>query len=236
MSHPLGRSAAEVRELFSAIAGRYDFLNHALSFGQDALWRGRLATVLPLPSDPLVLDLCCGTGDMTLDLARRRGGTVVGADFALPMLHLGQAKRERAGLAGAVAFCAADGLCLPFADATFDAVTATFGLRNLADLDAGLAEIVRVLRPGGVLGVLEFLRPPSGLGASLGAWYRRTILPRLAAALGGDRGAYTYLPSTVDAFDDEAGLLARMERAGLSTLRCERRSFGIVSLVVARKA
>ncbi len=234
-SHPLGRSGEEVRALFGGIAPRYDFLNHALSFGMDALWRRRLAAVLPVAESPLLLDLCCGTGDMALELARRRGGVVVGADFALPMVLLGARKCARAGLAGRVHLCAADGLRLPFPEAGFDGATVTFGLRNLADLDAGLAELWRVLRPGGALGVLEFLRPPSGPGAALGAWYRRAVLPRLAVLLGGDRAAYTYLPSTIDAFDSEAEFLARLERLGFAPLRCERRCFGVVSLVVARK-
>lgn len=233
-SHPLGAEGAEVQALFGRIAGRYDFLNRALSFGQDALWRRRLARALALGPESAVLDLCCGTGDMALDLARASRASVVAVDFALPMLELARDKVASRPQAGQVGLVAGDGLRLPFADATFDAATVTFGIRNLADRDRGLAEIRRVLRPGGALGMLEFLRPEPGLSARLGAWYRRSVLPRLAAALGGEPAAYRYLPSTVDAFDSASEFAERLRAAGYAIERSERHAFGVVSLIVAR--
>ncbi|MGH9675708.1 MAG: bifunctional demethylmenaquinone methyltransferase/2-methoxy-6-polyprenyl-1,4-benzoquinol methylase UbiE, partial [Candidatus Acidiferrum sp.] len=212
-----------VREMFTQIAPRYDLLNHLLSMQLDRLWRARVARrlrhILERPS-ALVLDLCCGTGDLAFSLAKSGRAHIVGVDFAHTMLVRARAKSQRVpSYSGPPAplpmpFFEADALRLPFADGSFDLVTTAFGFRNLSNYEAGLREIQRILKPGGTVAILEFTEPPSGLIGNLYRWYFRDVLPRIGGMLSGDRAAYTYLPKSVARFFRPAELAGLMSAVG----------------------
>jgi len=226
------REAADwVRGMFARVARRYDLANHVLSFNIDRLWRARtVRRVRPMLDRPgaRVLDICCGTGDLMLALARESRTPVLGSDFCHPMLVAAREKiarrRARAGL------FEADALRLPLRDASLDLVTVAFGFRNLANYRAGLAEMRRVLRPGGMAAILEFSQPPNAVFAALYHFYSRRILPLIGGALSGSREAYTYLPESVRKFPSAEELAEEMRRAGFEQVRYERFSGGIVAL------
>jgi demethylmenaquinone methyltransferase / 2-methoxy-6-polyprenyl-1,4-benzoquinol methylase len=204
-----------VREMFSAIAPRYDLLNHLLSFNVDRSWRRQAVDRVGWEgrAQGLFLDACAGTLDLAVELAGRHGftGRVVGADFATPMLRLGTGKLA----GGAVRAAAADALDLPFPDGTFDGATVGFGLRNLEDLDAGLRELRRVLRPGARLVILDFTTPPpSAPQRALYLFYFRRILPLVGRLVSGHPTAYAYLPASVVEFPRPEALVRRMQSIG----------------------
>jgi demethylmenaquinone methyltransferase / 2-methoxy-6-polyprenyl-1,4-benzoquinol methylase len=216
--------------MFDRIATRYDAMNTVMTAGLHHRWRERAAERAELRPGDAALDACCGTGDLALELARRvaPSGRVVGCDFSEPMLDLARVKAERQGAAG-VRFEWADALRLPYDAGRFDAVTVGFGVRNLADLDIGLGEMTRVLRPGGRLVILEITqptRPPLSTFYSL--WFDR-IVPRLGT-LAGDSEAYSYLPESVRSFPDPRGLAAKMDAAGLRRIRWTVLAGGIVAI------
>ncbi len=224
-------AASAVREMFSTIAPRYDLLNHVLSFNVDRFWWWRtarkFAPVLRNP-DSAVLDLCCGTGDMTFALLRRageRGATILGADFAHPMLVRAARKSEGTRLK----WIEADALQLPFGDGEFELVTSAFGFRNLANYDAGLREIHRVLFPGGEVGILDF-GEPSGLIGKLYRVYFRHVLPAIGSLISGVTGPYSYLPASVERFPAPEEMLARMEKAGFHNVSWTPYTFGVAGL------
>lgn len=232
-------AAHQVCEMFARIAPRYDFLNHLLSLGLDRVWRRRVAWrfrhILSL-TDARVLDLCCGTGDLTLALERAGRACVFGADFAHPMLVRAGEKAARATRrASPGLYAEADALRLPFADASFDLTTVAFGFRNLANYERGLSEMRRVLRPGGEIGILEFAVPR---GAWLGRFYRfyfTKIIPRLGGTISGSRVAYAYLPDSVAQFPQPDELAAMMARAGFTEVRFELWTLGSIALHTARR-
>jgi demethylmenaquinone methyltransferase / 2-methoxy-6-polyprenyl-1,4-benzoquinol methylase len=217
---PVGASdrdsaARAVREMFTAIAPRYDLLNHLLSANIDKLWWRRtarsFATVLDQPGVK-VLDLCCGTGDMAFALRKQAPhAEITGADFSHTMLVLASQKNSQAR---PIKWIEADALQLPFSDQSFDLVTSAFGFRNLADYDAGLREIVRVLRPGGECGILEFSEPQGIMGKIYDVYFK-SILPRIGRLISGNSGAYSYLPASVERFPQPPEIIARMKVAGL---------------------
>src|SRR5437899_6737069 len=190
-------AASAVRQMFTAIAPRYDLLNHLLSFNVDRLWWRRAARtfILILRRDQSrVLDLCCGTGDMTFALRRQANVAqpqIVGADFSHAMLE----RAVKKGAGTSLRWIEADALRLPLADASVDLVTAAFGFRNLVDYDAGLREILRVLRPGGEVGLLDFSEP-RGLVGKFYRTYFRHVLPRVGSLISGVKGPYAYLPAS----------------------------------------
>lgn len=217
-----------VRAMFSSIAKRYDRANAVLSLGIHGSWRRSALRLLdPRPGERF-LDVCCGTGDVALALAAAvgPGGRVVGADFCDPMLRLARAKLA-ADRAAPVALLGADALRLPFANATFDGVTVAFGVRNLDDLDAGLRELRRVVRPGGRVVVLEFGQPTAPVFAPVYRCYSSAILPRVGGWLTGERAPYEYLPRTAAAFPAGEAFLERLGRAGLTGARAVRLTLGI---------
>jgi len=225
-----GEFPAQVRGMFDRIAGVYDVMNTAMTAGMHHRWRERAADMAELQPGGSALDVCCGTGDLALELARRVGpeGTVVGCDFAERMLDAARAKAAWRGVAG-VRFEWADALELPYGDGSFDAATAGFGARNLADLDRGLSELRRVVRPGGRLVILEITqpnRPP--LSAFFSLWFDR-IVP-LLGTLASDRSAYTYLPESVKRFPSPRGLAERMAAAGFPRVRYLVLAGGIITI------
>ena len=219
-----------VREMFTAIAPRYDLLNHLLSANVDKLWWRRtaraFAAILSQPSAQ-VLDLCCGTGDMAFALRREGADShITGADFSHAMLVLASAKSSSDR---PLKWIEADALQLPFPDQSFDLLTSAFGFRNLADYEAGLREIRRVLRPGGEYGILEFSEP-EGLMGKLYNVYFKSVLPRVGKLISGSKGAYSYLPASVERFPAPAEMIVRMQNAGFREVSWTPYTFGIAGL------
>lgn len=221
--------AGEVRAMFDRIAPRYDLLNRVMTAGLDGRWREHAAAAADVAAGGSALDCCTGTGDLALALARRTtpSGRVVGLDFAENMLEVGRAKARDRGVEG-VEFVRGDALALPFPDDAFDAATVAFGIRNLSDLDAGLHEMARVVRPGGRVVVLE-ITTPERLRRFYQAWFDR-LVPVLGRALGKDGAAYAYLPASVRRFPPPRALAARMAGAGLEDVRWRTFAGGIVAL------
>lgn len=228
-------AAARVREMFSRIAPRYDFLNHLLSASLDRVWRRRTARrfrhILARP-DARVLDLCCGTGDLAFALGRAGRARVCGSDFAHPMLVCALQKQK--GVPGNTAFVEADALNMPFPDGSCDLVTAAFGFRNLANYDAGLREIYRLLKPGGEVGILEFSEPRGPIFGPVYRFYFTKVLPRIGGAISRSQ-AYSYLPSSVMKFPSPEDLRSQMERTGFLEATYEVWTGGIVALHRARR-
>jgi demethylmenaquinone methyltransferase/2-methoxy-6-polyprenyl-1,4-benzoquinol methylase len=222
--------AAQVQHMFARVARRYDRANHLLSLGADIHWRRQAVAVAAVQKGERVLDVCAGTGDLTLALARA-GARAIGADFCRPMLELA-VRKSAAG--NGTRFVAADTLRLPFGSGVFDLVTVAFGVRNLADPEAGLREMARVLRPGGRMVVLEFCRPRVPLLGPLYMFYFRHLLPRLGSWISGDRqGAYRYLNKSVLAFPEREQFIALMERAGLHAPGFKLLTGGVVAIYSA---
>ena len=225
-----------IREMFTSIAPRYDLLNHLLSFEVDRLWWRRAArsfrSILAEPASH-ALDLCCGTGDMTFALLRQSSGSgagILGVDFSHAMLE--RARRKSAGTP--LAWIEADALHLPFPDAQFELVTAAFGFRNLTNYDASLSEIVRVLKPGGECGILDFGEPAGVIGRVYRIYFRQ-VLPVIGTMVSGVRGAYAYLPASVERFPQPAEMIERMRQCGFCTASWTPYSFGIAGLYRGKK-
>jgi demethylmenaquinone methyltransferase/2-methoxy-6-polyprenyl-1,4-benzoquinol methylase len=229
-------AARWVRAMFGRVAGRYDLLNHLLSFNLDRWWRRRtvrrVREVLARP-DARVLDLCCGTGDLMLALEAERGSRVFGSDFCHPMLVAAQRKIAR-GRSRSELF-EADALRLPVADGALDLITVAFGFRNLADYHGGLAEMYRVLRPRGVAAILEFSQPPNPLFARLYGFYSRRVLPAVGGLVSGARDAYEYLPESVSKFPTAGRLAEEMRAVGFYEVEFERMTGGVVVLHLGRR-
>jgi demethylmenaquinone methyltransferase/2-methoxy-6-polyprenyl-1,4-benzoquinol methylase len=224
-------AAAWVRGMFGRVAHRYDLANHLLSCNIDRYWRAhtvrRVRHILANPS-ARVLDICCGTGDVVLALEHARRAPVLGSDFCHPMLVAARGKLERQGKRSPL--FEADALHLPLPDASFDLITVAFGFRNLANYEAGLREMRRVLRTGGTAAILEFTTPPNAAFAALYHFYSRRILPVIGGAISGDRTAYTYLPESVRKFPNAPDLAAAMRDSGFREVSHEYLTGGIVAL------
>lgn len=222
--------ATRVRQMFARIARRYDLLNHLLSANTDRRWRRVVALRLneKVPPGARVLDVACGTGDLSIQLFEAIGARVIGLDFCRPMLEIAGRKTNR------VAFVEADALDLPFVDGAFDAVTIGFGLRNLADTIQGLKELRRVLKPGGWLAILEFSKPQAPSFRRLFEFYFTRLLPRIGGLLSGSQSAYQYLPDSVLRFPDQAGLAALMREAGLVEIEWQNLTGGVAALHLGR--
>lgn len=238
---PIGATDREsasraVRAMFTSIAPRYDLLNHVLSFQTDRYWWWRASRTfrhILRRSDARVLDLCCGTGDMTFALRRRSGKaspSIMGADFSHAMLQRALVKSRKTSLR----WVEADALTLPLPDERFDLVTSAFGFRNLADYDAGLNEIFRVLRANGEIGILDF-GEPKGLLGRFYRFYFRHVLPKIGTMISGVRGPYAYLPASVARFPSPQEMLERMRRAGFREVSWTPYTFGIAGLYRGKK-
>ncbi len=218
--------------MFGRIVPRYDVLNRLMSLGMDRRWR-RLAAGATRPRGARALDIGAGTGDLALELRRQGADSVIGADFSPHMLTA--ASRKDVGSNARISWVLADALRLPFPDGSFDCVTNAFVLRNLADLRTGLAEMARVLRPGGRLVCLDMTQPPEGAFGAIYRLYFNRLLPRLAGAISGDPAAYRYLSKSLEGFPDAAAMAELLRDVGLAGVRVRRLGGGVVALHKARK-
>jgi demethylmenaquinone methyltransferase/2-methoxy-6-polyprenyl-1,4-benzoquinol methylase len=225
------KHAKAVREMFSGIASKYDFLNHLLSVNIDKRWRKLVADRLrEILNDPqaLVLDVACGTGDLAIELQSGARARVIGTDFCRPMLEIAFDKNKKK--ATSIPYLEADGMNLSFADQTFDAVTIAFGLRNFSNWESGLREFHRILKTGGKLVVLEFSSPIVPGFRQLFQFYFSHILPRIGGAVSGSRGAYEYLPDSVSRFPDQKNLVSLMRKIGFSDVEYKNLTGGIAAI------
>ena len=240
MPTTLDKREVRIRRMFGQIAPWYDFLNHLLSLNIDRAWRtkvARLAAVTDPAAGP-VLDLCTGTGDLAFAYDRRANGklTIVGADFCPEMLVLARKKSARRASRDRLSFVEADAQELPFADGTFQLVTCGFGLRNVTNTDKGLAEMVRVTRPGGRVAILEFSRPTGRLFGPAYRWYFQRLLPRVGQLFSkSPESAYNYLPASVMAFPDGEELANKLAAHGLSAVTFTPLTFGVATLYVGTR-
>jgi demethylmenaquinone methyltransferase/2-methoxy-6-polyprenyl-1,4-benzoquinol methylase len=228
--------AQRVREMFAAIATRYDLLNHLLSGNVDQRWRRlvvrRVAANLPA-TNARVLDVACGTGDLSVAFVAGTNAQVVGLDFCRPMLDIAAAKSLERGLA--IPFVEGDALKLPFRDRSFDGVSIAFGLRNLASFEGGLRELLRILRPGGTVAVLEFSKPRMRILRPFFRFYFTKLLPLLGGLISGSKSAYEYLPASVSRFPDQATLAAMMKEVGFREITFQNFTGGIAALHIGKR-
>jgi demethylmenaquinone methyltransferase/2-methoxy-6-polyprenyl-1,4-benzoquinol methylase len=231
-------AAVAVREMFDSIAPRYDLLNHLLSANVDRIWWRRTArrfkTILANP-DAAILDICCGTGDMTMALLKQRprgARPILAADFSRAMLS--RAERKFAQRKANATIIEADALHLPFESGSLDLIVTAFGFRNLANYEAGLREFHRVLKPGGQLGILDFSEPGGLIGKAYTVYFRR-VLPAIGRAICGNAGAYKYLPVSVGNFPAPPEMLTLMRAAGYEQCAWQPYTFGIAGLYTARR-
>jgi demethylmenaquinone methyltransferase/2-methoxy-6-polyprenyl-1,4-benzoquinol methylase len=226
----------KIGEMFSSIAPRYDLLNRLLSFGRDRQWRRQAVSGLRPERGGRHLDVATGTADVGLEILRRKGAEafVVGSDISMEMMRLGREKAVRGGWGGRMAFVRAPGEALPFPDGVFDSASIAFGIRNVGDRTLGLSEMCRVVRPGGRIVVLEFSRPEGTLFGALYRFYFTRVLPRVGGLVS-KRGAYAYLPDSVQAFPSPRDFAEIMRAAGCAAVTYRPLSFGIVTLYVGTR-
>ncbi|HEX9544120.1 MAG TPA: bifunctional demethylmenaquinone methyltransferase/2-methoxy-6-polyprenyl-1,4-benzoquinol methylase UbiE [Pyrinomonadaceae bacterium] len=228
--------AQGVREMFAAIATRYDLLNHLLSGNVDRRWRRlvvkRVVANLPV-GNARVLDVACGTGDLSLALVAGTQAQVVGLDFCRPMLDIAAAKSAQRGLA--IPFVEGDALRLPFREQLFDGASIAFGLRNLASVEGGLRELLRILRPGGTVAVLEFSKPQTPILRTFFRLYFTKLLPLFGGLISGSKSAYEYLPDSVSRFPDQMSLAALMREVGFTEVTFQNLTGGIAALHLGRR-
>ncbi|HEX9518508.1 MAG TPA: demethylmenaquinone methyltransferase [Streptosporangiaceae bacterium] len=225
----LDKRPADVAAMFDALAGRYDLLNDVLSVGQDRRWRSVVARIVAARQDDLVLDVAAGTGTSSRAFAAS-GARCVAGDFSLGMLHAGASKPS-----DLVRFVAGDALALPFASAAFDVVTISFGLRNVADPDSALAEMLRVTKPGGRLVICEFSHLPARAVDLAYQRYLAAALPAVAGRLSANAGAYSYLAESIRNWPAQDELADRIRAAGWSAVRWRNLTYGVVAVHVGRR-
>lgn len=230
-----GSKKEQVTDMFNRIAPRYDFLNRVLSFGIDRIWRRRVVALLKDLEMPYVLDVATGTGDLAIEEAKLRSTLIYGVDISSEMLNIAKQKIRKRGLQHTIFLKEADSEALPFGKNSFDAITVAFGVRNFGNLGNGLAEMARVLKPGGRVVVLEFSRPSSFPMKQIYNFYFTQILPLWGGIISGDKAAYKYLPASVFDFPQGNLFLAELRKAGLVTIREWRQTFGIATIYVAEK-
>lgn len=225
----------QVEQMFDNIAPKYDFLNHFLSLGIDKLWRKKAVRILKSYQPKLILDVATGTGDFAIETSRIRPDEIVGFDLSEQMIKVGVDKVKRLGLDKMISFRKGDSEQMPFADASFDAITVAFGVRNFENLEKGLQEFYRVLKPGGVAVILEFSKPKYFPFKQFYQFYSFRILPRLGGMISKDASAYSYLPESVIAFPDDQAFLSVLRSCGFGETRQWRLTFGIATIYLGRK-
>lgn len=226
--HASEQKADKVRRMFGAIAGRYDLNNRLHSFGRDQAWRRAAVRAAGVTPDSRVLDVACGTGDLSRLMLKAGAAHVVGADFTLQMLDVARRKDATPVQEGRMEYVEADAMAMPFADASFDVVSISFGIRNVAEPAKALAEFFRVLKPGGRLVILEFSEPRFGPIRWLNNIYCRWLMPRTATLLSGDKsGAYFYLPKSISTFLDRESMVRAIEDAGFTGVTQKAMTFGV---------
>ena len=233
----VSKEPARIAGMFDAIAGRYDFLNHFLSAGLDRRWRRRAIRALDLRGTERLLDVCTGTADLAIAAVSSTTAArdAVGVDFSAEMLRLGLEKVKRGGLGARVHLARGDATHLPLPDASVDAVTIAFGIRNVVEPARACAECLRVLRPGGRLAILEFGMPTTPAFRGAYRWYFRAVLPRIGRLVSKHSDAYSYLPSSVSEFPSGAAFAAMLQGAGFRSIQHVPLTLGVVYLYTARK-
>lgn len=228
--------ATQVKRMFDSIAGTYDKLNHTLSFGIDKIWRRKGIDFLRPFSPRTILDIATGTGDLAISLCLRlENAQVTGADISEGMMEIGRRKAAEAGLADRITFDYQDCTDLRYPDATFDAVTAAFGVRNFEDIEQGIAEMYRVLKPGGHLMILELSRPEHFPMKQLYSFYSKTIIPTIGHLMSNEQKAYRYLPASVRVVPQGQVMTAMLSRIGFLDAQAHTFTFGICSMYTGRK-
>ena len=235
MSTAPDKAPDRIAVMFDAIAPRYDLLNHLLSAGIDKRWRARAIDALQLTGRETLLDVCTGTADVALEGLRGGAARVVGIDFANAMLSLGLKKIRAAGEAARIALVRGDAMRLPVPDASADAATVAFGIRNVQRPEVACAEMARALRRGGRLAILEFGVPRIPGVSTLYLWYFKHLLPLVGRFVSGHRAAYSYLPASVGTFPPPPEFMKILRQAGFEDVRAVPLTFGIVYLYTARK-
>lgn len=232
--------SATIREMFNSISGKYDFLNHFLSFGVDRCWRKKVVQAIG-DHDPgrherlRILDVATGTGDLAIAISKLKPSEIRGIDIAPAMLEIAKTKTSGTSAGKMISFSEAPAESIPFPDDTFDAVTVAFGVRNFEDLRKGLAEMRRVLKPGGLMVILEFSQPQSFPFRTLYRIYSRYFIPLAGRLVSGNNEAYTYLPESAAAFPAGSKFLGIMGECGMRSARRKELTFGIASLYTAEK-
>ncbi|MGV8096796.1 MAG: bifunctional demethylmenaquinone methyltransferase/2-methoxy-6-polyprenyl-1,4-benzoquinol methylase UbiE [Mangrovibacterium sp.] len=225
----------QVEQMFDHIAPKYDFLNHFLSMGVDKLWRKRAVSMLKAHRPLRILDVATGTGDFAIEAAKIKPNEIIGFDLSEQMLRVGEEKVKRLKLDHLIRFQKGDSEKMPFEDGSFDAITVAFGVRNFENLEKGLQEFYRVLKPGGVAVILEFSRPRGFPFRQLYMFYFKQILPRIGGMISKDASAYNYLPESVMAFPDDQDFLGILSRIGFFRLQQRRLTMGIATIYEAVK-
>lgn len=236
---PYGNDAPkeeQVEQMFDSIAPAYDFMNRAMTLGIDRLWRSKAVGMLRASNPQHILDIATGTGDLAIELARKLPqATIVGADLSEGMVTIGREKVEKAGLSDRVTLTVADCLHLPFNNEEFDCITVAYGVRNFADIEAGYREMYRVMRPGGVLCVIELSTPTNRLVKPFYRLYTRGIIPAIGRLISKDSRAYSYLPESIAAVPQGAAMCALMEQAGFTDAQFKPLTFGVCTIYTAHR-
>jgi len=225
----------QVAEMFDNISGNYDFLNHFLSLGIDIRWRKKAIRMLKADQPKVILDIATGTGDFAIEALALNPEKVIGVDISEGMLAVGREKMKKRGLDDRIELQQGDSEGLKFEDNKFDAVIVSFGVRNFENLDRGLADMYRVLKPGGKVIILEFSRPERFPFKQVYNFYFKAILPRVGKLISKDRAAYTYLPESVEAFPDGEDFLGHMQQVGFNETTCKPLTFGVSSIYAGTK-
>lgn len=225
----------QVEQMFDNIAPRYDFLNHVLSLGIDKLWRKKAINILSAYKTNTLLDVATGTGDFAIAALKLKPSRLVAFDLSEQMLNVGRAKAEKLGVSDIIQFVKGDSEAMPFSDNQFDAITVAFGVRNFENLEKGLREFHRVLKPNGVAVILEFSKPKYFPFKQLYLFYFFSILPLVGRMVSKDRSAYSYLPESVMAFPDDQKFLGILKACGFTKSKQKRLTFGIATIYIAQK-
>jgi demethylmenaquinone methyltransferase/2-methoxy-6-polyprenyl-1,4-benzoquinol methylase len=230
-----GTKKEQVVRMFDGISARYDLLNRVLSLGIDRIWRKKAMACLKPLQPRTILDIATGTGDFALEALALQPEKIIGVDISAGMLSIGKEKISKRNLSDKIEMVLADSENLPFANNMFDAVTVGFGVRNFENLEQGLSEIRRVLRPGGMVVILEFSQPRPGLWSALYLFYFKHILPRIGRWVSRDSSAYSYLPASVEAFPSGNAFVQILNKVGFNRVTCKPLTFGISSVYTACK-